>query len=60
MAGLKELMQELNTSADPERARHSARFFKTGKGEYGEGDVFLGIINPIQRKISKTYWKNID
>ena len=41
--------------ADPERALASARYFKTGRGEYGEGDVFLGITVPQVRAIVKAH-----
>ncbi|NED70550.1 DNA alkylation repair protein, partial [Streptomyces sp. SID10244] len=37
--------------ADPARAVSSARFFKTGPGEYGEGDVFVGVAVPPLRKV---------
>jgi len=51
-----EVQTELRALADPEQARHLIRFFKTGPGEYGEGDRFLGIRVPAQRTIARKYW----
>lgn len=50
-----QLVNDLQKSADPERAKNLSWFFKTGKGEYGEGDVFVGITVPRLREISKKY-----
>lgn len=44
---------------NPERAKSSLRFFKTGPGEYGEGDRFYGIPVPVQREIVKAHWKTL-
>ena len=49
-------IEEIRSLADKERAIHSKKFFKTGKGEYGYGDIFLGVRTPQIRSIAK---KNI-
>jgi 3-methyladenine DNA glycosylase AlkD len=50
-----DLERELVAAADPARAANLAWFFKTGRGQYGEGDRFLGIPVPVQRKIARRY-----
>jgi len=55
---LKRIEKELKRVSSKEKAKILQRFFKTGPGEYGEGDVFLGVVVPDIRKLSKAH-KNI-
>ena len=53
------LYEEILHRQDPAQAKHLSRFFKTGKGEYGEGDKFLGIKVPVVREIVKKCWQSV-
>ncbi|NOR51833.1 MAG: DNA alkylation repair protein [Gammaproteobacteria bacterium] len=52
-----EIQRQLRALADPQIAKHSQCFFKTGKGEYGEGDLFLGVRVPKLRELVKNHKK---
>ncbi len=52
---LNQIKKDLSQLGDPEKARNLSWFFKTEKGQYGEGDIFLGISVPEQRKVAKKY-----
>lgn len=55
---IEELQRETKKLRNPTKAKDLQGFFKTGKGEYGEGDIFYGITVPQSRKLVRKY-KNI-
>lgn len=52
---ITELKKSIRANANKEYAKTARWFFKTGKGEYGEGDKFVGIRVPVLRKIAKQF-----
>ena len=52
---LYKIRSEIKKQKNPEQAKILQGFFKTGKGQYGEGDIFYGIKVPVQRKIVKGF-----
>jgi 3-methyladenine DNA glycosylase AlkD len=55
MSKLQSLTKDLESLANPTKAKILSRFFKTGPGEYGHGDIFLGIPVPLSRTIANRY-----
>ncbi|MDR0291320.1 MAG: DNA alkylation repair protein [Elusimicrobium sp.] len=60
MTGIKEKIEkDLAAAACAKDAVFLQRFFKTGKGQYGEGDIFIGVRAPQNRAVAKKYFKEI-
>lgn len=51
----RQVLQELKSYAQTGKSHDLQRFFKTGPGEYGEGDIFLGVVVPDTRKVAKAF-----
>ena len=56
---MNRLYSEMLSHADPSQVEGLARFFKTGPGQYGYGDKFLGIKVPVTREVVKACWKSV-
>lgn len=56
---VQEIKAALQDLSIPEKAAFFPYFFKTGKGEYGEGDEFIGVTVPDQRMVAKDYFQKI-
>lgn len=54
-----DIRSELEKLSDPVKAKHHQGYFKTGPGEYGEGDIFIGIAVPKMRALSKKVYPGI-
>jgi hypothetical protein len=58
MITLKSIQKHIRELANPQIAEHSKRFFKTGPGEYAEGNRCLGVRVPVVRGIAREFKKH--
>lgn len=59
MSIVADVQDALKKVSNKKKAESNAWFFKTGKGEYGEGDTFIGVTVPEQRKIAKHFFESV-
>lgn len=50
-----DIRTELKSMAEPDKAAIMQRFFKTGPGQYGEGDMFIGVMVPQSRRVARKF-----
>lgn len=55
---LNKILRDLKSYSNSQKAKDLQRFFKTGIGEYGEGDKFIGVVVPDIRKVVGLHWKD--
>ena len=55
-----QIIEALQFLSSPEKKEFLPYFFKTGKGEYAEGDQFIGVVVPDSRKLVKEYWQKAE
>lgn len=60
MKNLTDLLNAMDDLANEKKAKTMQKYFKSGRGEYGEGDEFLGLTVPIQRLIAKDFYKELE
>lgn len=56
---VQQIKQELSRYADPVKKEFFPKYFKAAPGDYGEGDRFMGVTVPNQRKVAKQYYREI-
>ena len=59
MTTAQEIIRRMEALQNDKQREILMRFFKTGKGEYGEGDAFLGLKVPQTRAVTKDVWKEL-
>jgi 3-methyladenine DNA glycosylase AlkD len=56
---IQPFLTDVESQANPTKAKIFLRFFKTAPGQYGHGDMFLGLTLPIQRRLARDYWRQL-